>query len=120
MAYQLRMDDDGILWIVIEGDFDEQAAEASTREMEPFLTAATEAQPLRMLSDVRKAGKLSSKARRTIAAGGQDPRTGRNAVLGVSRYARVLVGFLSKASGQDNIRFFDSEAEALAWLKESG
>jgi hypothetical protein len=118
MAYKVHMGQDGILRIEVIGDFGDRDSEESTREMVSFLEAATPDKPLLMLSDVSQAGKLSAGARRTIAQQGQDPRMGRNAVLGVSRYARVMVSFLSKASGHDNIRFFDDEEKALAWLKE--
>jgi hypothetical protein len=83
-----------------------------------FLEAASEAKPLPVLSDVTRAGKLSSIARRNLATMSSDPRMGKNAIVGVNRYQRVMASFVIKASGQHNVRFFDSETEALEWLKE--
>jgi hypothetical protein len=47
-----------------------------------------------------------------------DPRLGKSATVGVDRYTRVLLDFMLKATKRDNIRLFDTEEEALAWLKE--
>jgi hypothetical protein len=43
---------------------------------------------------------------------------GKAATIGVDRYTRVLIGFVLKATGRDNIRLFDTEEQALAWLRE--
>ena len=116
MAYEIRMDDDGILRIIGEGEFHEQMAEAVMRDLEPYLQAAEGGRPLLLLSDVRQSGKLSTRARALLAELGQDPRLAKNAVLGVGRYTRVMASFINKASGRDNLRFFETDQEAIAWL----
>jgi len=117
MAHELQMGDDGILRMAIYGDYDDSAAETCTRDFSAFVETSTVDKPLRILNDVRQAGKVSSKARRLITGMVRDPRVGKFAIVGVDRYARVLVSFLAKAAGQDSIRFFEGEEEALAWLK---
>jgi hypothetical protein len=89
-------------------------------KLTPYLESATETEPLLLLSDVSRLGKVSVKARSALAGLSGDPRLGKNAILGSSRYQRVLATFIDKAVGRDNIRFFDTEAEALAWLKSGG
>lgn len=120
MAYELRMGDDGILRLVGTGDLDEEIAEAVMKDLASFLEAATMERPLLLLSDVSRSGKVSSRARSLLADLARDPRLGKNAILGGGRYNRVLASFINKATGQDNIRFFDSEEEALVWLKNEG
>jgi hypothetical protein len=70
-----------------------------------------------MLADLSQGGKFSAEFRKTLAGLMNDPRTGKVANVGAKRYNRVLAGFLLKATGRDNIRFFKLEEEALAWLK---
>lgn len=118
MSYKLWMKDDGILRIQIDDDLAEEL-DAFTRELAIYLDAATEESPLRTLAMSRDpGGKLPSSVRKTFAELNRDPRLGKSATIGLDRYTRVLAGFVLKATGRDNIRFFDTEEEALAWLKE--
>jgi hypothetical protein len=111
------MRDDGVLWLAQIGDVDEEDMEAFLDELTPYLEAATEVQPLLVLSDTSRTGKLSAIARRLLAGLGRDPRLRKTAILGSGRYTRLVASFINKATGRDNIRFFESEQEALAWLK---
>jgi hypothetical protein len=120
MSYELAMTDEGILRMAFIGDVDIQDIEAAMKEAEPFLAAVPESGAMPMLSDVSRAGKLTSDARKGLASMGTDPRMGKSAIIGVSRYQRVVASFVIKASGQDNMRFFDSEEEALVWLRGDG
>jgi hypothetical protein len=117
MAHELRMRDDGILWLAQIGDVDEEDMDAFLGDLTPFLEAATEGQSLLILSDTSRTGKLSANARKLLAGLGRDPRLRKTAILGSGRYTRVVASFINKAAGRDNIRFFDSEQEAIAWLK---
>lgn len=120
MPYSMEMRGDGILEMAFVGDVDTEDIDAVMAEFEAFMDTATETEPLCVLSNVSQAGKLSASARKGLASMGTDPRMGRNAIVGVSRYQRVMAGFIIKASGHDDLRFFDSEAEALDWLKQRG
>ena len=86
---------------------------------QPFIEASTEEHPLLILCEVSGGGKLSPQARKILASLGRDPRLGKNAILGVGRYQRVMASFINRAAGRDNIRFFESEEKALDWLNES-
>jgi hypothetical protein len=118
MAHEIRMRDDGILWVALIGYYvDDVDIDAFIEELTPFLESATEMQPLLILSDTSRASKLSASARKHLASLGRDPRFRKTAILGTGRYIRVVAGFINKAAGRDNIRFFDSEQEAVDWLK---
>lgn len=117
MAHELRMGNDGILRVAFIGDMGKDDVEAYIRDLAPFRATATEAEPLIFIIDTSRLGKASSAARRIFAELAREPRIGRSALIGVNRYVRVLAGFLGKATGRGNFRFFDSEEEAVAWLK---
>ena len=113
----MKMGDDGILRVAFIGDTGKQAAEAFIKALEPFLQAASETKPLCAIMDSTQGGKLSVKGRKLYFDLNRDPRVGRVAVLGSNRYRRVLGQFILKATRRDNIRFFDLEQEAIAWLQ---
>jgi ABC-type transporter Mla MlaB component len=120
MPYKLSMGDDGILRMAFIGDIDEEDVLAYVEEYTPLSEAATEAGPLRILVDASQVGKVSSSARKALVEVYRAPGMGMltTAVVGANRYVRVLAGFIMKALGRKGLRFFDSEEEALAWLKK--
>lgn len=120
MPYRIQMGDDGILRVDFAGgSLERDEVDAFIREFTVYLDAATPEAPLRMLTIANQSGaKLSSKTRKAFADLNSDPRLGKAATVGVDRYTRVLVGFVLKATGRDNIRFFETEEQALAWLRE--
>ncbi|HEY71716.1 MAG: hypothetical protein DRJ03_31940 [Chloroflexi bacterium] len=117
MAYELEMRDDGILRMAFIGDMDQQDLEAFRQEFDPFLESATEAEPLRVLVDGSRSGKYTSGARKIFVDLYRSLKIGNVALVAAPRYSRVLVGFVLKATGRDNIHLFDSEEEGLAWLR---
>jgi hypothetical protein len=119
MQYEMRRRDDGILWMSLAGDMDEDSMAGFVEAYQPFIEASTEENPLLILCEVAKGGKLSPQARKILAGLGRDPRLGKNAILGVGRYQRMMASFINKAAGRDNIGFFESEEKALDWLNES-
>lgn len=118
MEYELDMGDDGILRLAFIGDPDEAIMQPFVRDFTPFLEAATAEKPLLVLADSGQSGKYPPAVRKLFADMNRDPRIGKAAVVGASRYTRVMAGFVLKAARRDNIRFFDREEDARAWLKE--
>jgi len=116
MAYTLEMGDDRILRLTYTDDV-RVSREDFLRDFMPFLEAATQDEPLLMLTNARLAGKFSSQERALFAELARDLRLGKNAVLGIGRYSRLMANFISKAAGRNNIQFFESEQEAREWLK---
>lgn len=120
MPYQIQMRDDGIVRInFANGALQHDEVDDFVRDFHVYLDAATPETPLRTLTISDQSGtKLSSKIRKAFADLNTDPRLGKSATVGLDRYVRVLVGFVLKATRRDNIRFFDTEENALAWLQE--
>lgn len=118
MGHEMRMGQDGILRVKFEGYFEREDVEAYFNEYYAYLADATPEKPLHALADLGTVTKMSSAARKTIieAFDSSDPRIGKTAVIGASRYLRVLTGFILKAVGRDNIRLFATEEEALPWF----
>ena len=117
MTHEFEIRDDGIGRLVPIGDQDKEDVENFRKDMEPLLEAATEAEPARLLVDSSRSGKTSSAGRKMYVELSRDPRIGKTAVVKARRYSRLLATFVIKATGRDDICFFDSEEEALAWLK---
>lgn len=118
MAHEMHMRDDGILEVIFSGDFDAAEVDAYMRDFEPYLEVGPDI--IHFLVDVSQVGKSSAAARRTFGEMFRDPhpRTGKTAMVGANRYLRVVAGFVMKATGAQNMRIFDSEEDALAWLKQ--
>ena len=120
MAHEVNIGDDGILRMAFIGGMDEEDTKAFREEFDPILKSATEAEPLRILVDGSRSGKYTSAARRIFVELQRSPLIGDVALVGASRYSRVLAGFVLKATGRDNVRLFESEEEALGWLRGRG
>ncbi|MBN1873479.1 MAG: STAS/SEC14 domain-containing protein [Anaerolineae bacterium] len=117
MAYKVYMDDNDILRLLIMGNFLKEDVDLYFKEIIVFKNKM-QGNPLRMLVDAREVEKVDAAARRTMMEFLQSSHFVRVAVLGKSRYVRVLVKLVNKVIGQENVRFCSSEAEALAWLEE--
>lgn len=118
MAHEIEMKDDGVVHISFIGDIDLEAINAYAQDLTPYLEAASETNKVCMISHSGREGRFSSDARRCLMELNQDPRVGRVGVLGGNRFNRVMTNIILKATGRENIRFFDNEKEALIWLKE--
>ncbi len=116
MAHQFQLESGGILRLTFIGDTDRQGAEALVVDIQPFLEQVTAENPLLLLWDDTRGGKASVDVRKVYAEINRDPRIGKVAIFGAKRYGRVLGEFVLKLTGRDNIRFFDNETEARAWL----
>ncbi len=117
MAYRLGMGNDGILRLAFIGDTNDQDVEALAADITPFLEHATATNPLNILWDDSRGGKTTAEVRKFYADLNRDPRIGKVAIFGARHYGRVLGEFVLKFTGRDNIRFFDTQEQALDWLK---
>lgn len=116
--YRLEMDDDGILHTVFISNLQPKDLRIFQETAEDFLREAKEeGRPLHILVDARQVGRVDPKARKTIVDLDRQNPDGKVAILGFARYLKVFVMLMTKATGRDNIRFFDSEDEAMTWLK---
>ena len=117
MTYKLEMGEDGILRLSFAGQVGTEEMEAFRQDFLPYLEAATDESPLLVLSNAQGDTKYSSGARKIFMQLNRDSRIGKAATVGTGRYTRVLARFVLKATGRDNIGFFDTQEEAVAWLK---
>jgi hypothetical protein len=117
MAHTIEMGNDGILRVALSGDLERSLVENLKKDYSPFILAATPQNPLRTIIFMESLGKLSSAARNYITELSADPRGGAIAFINPPRRARVLGKFIHKATGKDNIQFFENEAQAVEWLK---
>jgi hypothetical protein len=118
MPHEMHLGDEGILRVTFSGDFDEADVKAFARDLAPILAAAEG--NIHLLVDVHRADKASTGARQIFREmfRNPDPHTGYTAMVGASRYIRVVVGFVMQITGTaDTLRMFDGEEEALAWLQ---
>lgn len=117
MPHQLNMGQDGILRTTLAGDLDRSVIDRLREDYQPFLDAATTLNPLNNLLHTPRVGKISSAARRFFTELTGDPRFGLAAIINPPRRVRVLGKFILKATGRQNINFYQSEENALDWLK---
>lgn len=117
MPHQLIMGTDGILRTTLSGDLDRGTIDRLREDYQPFLIAATATDPLNNLLHTARVGKISSAARRFFTELTGDPRFGLAAFINPPRRVRVLGKFILKATGRQNMNFYQSEENALDWLK---
>jgi len=48
----------------------------------------------------------------------KSPKIGKAAIFGLNKANKVIVSFLLRASGKNDLKVFSNEEEALKWLKE--
>lgn len=117
MPYKLQSIQTDILKIEFIGDMtDEDVAQNST-DIDPYLENVSVEKPLNFLIDASRMGKMSAGTRRVFTERNKNPLVGSTAIYGLNRALKVLGHFIITASGRENIHFFDSETEALAWLE---
>jgi hypothetical protein len=120
MAHELEMIKDGLVRLAFIGDIGEADVDAFIQDLQPYLNAVTEGNFLDLLVDSSRGGKMSSVARRKFTELNKSSRFGRIGICNINAFNRVFTTFLMKATGRQNMGFFDSEEEALAWLDKGG
>lgn len=118
MTHKLEPLGDNIIRTTFIGDIDNEAFDAFMKDIQPFLEQASPEKPLKSFMDASREGKYSARARQELARLGRDPRIGSVAVINSQPFTRVMGVFMMKVTGRDDIRFFDDEESALAWLRE--
>jgi hypothetical protein len=118
MAHKLQLIRDGLVRLAFIGDIGEADVDAFIQDLQPYLDTLSEGDVLDLLVDGGPAGKMSSAARRKFSKNGEDRRYGLTGTYNVKPFNRVFALFMMKITGRQNIRLFDSEEEAIAWLNE--
>ncbi len=119
MSFAFDLGEDGILRIVFRGDIDEAEVLAYIEAYRTYLEKASAESPLHTIIEASEVGKASASVRRVFGTLFQDvdPRSGKSAIIGASRYIRVLAGFVIKATGTKDLRLFQDETEAIKWFQ---
>jgi len=105
----------GILYNKSWGDFEEEDARKQAAEI--LRTTGSKPGKALALNDLREAGKASSAARKVFSQLMKNEKVAKHAFVGMRILTRVIVSFIMKASGVNNIKFFSNEEDAVKWLK---
>lgn len=118
MSYELDKIQDNIIRLAFIGDINESDVEALIKDFRPYLEATPPGKSIGLLIDASRDGRMSPSARRNFTKLNHDSRLGGVGICNVGRLNRVMATFVMKATGRDNIHFFDTQAEAIVWLEE--
>jgi hypothetical protein len=118
MGNKIYQIEKGFLHSTFTGDIDMESINEFVDNVAPYITTAEA--PLHFVVDAQNEGRWSLSARREFTSMfDEEPRYGKVAIVNASRFTRVAATFMMKATGRDDsVRFFDTEAEAMTWLKE--
>ena len=119
MPFDVKMGQDGILRIELSGDLSNGIVETFRRELTPYVEAATPTQPLKNIVYLSQVSHLSPSIRHFLTDLSKDQRLGKTAFVQPTSKARVLGQFMRKASGRENIDYFDLEQDAVSWLRDT-
>ena len=119
--YKIWWDEkEGILRGQIIGDQDEESAKRILEKSDK-LTASLNGRGIKVVNslyDMSRAGTASSKARKIFAESFKKSTSSKTALFGGGVVQRTIAKFIFTFSGVKNMRYFDTEDEALRWLKE--
>lgn len=108
-------------YVTYSGDLDGPTVTAFTGEVSKF----TSRQPrVFTIVDVSKVGRVNADARKASARGGKDVPMRGIAIVGASAHLRIISSLVSRAMDalfrdiETPTRFFQTEAEARAWIAE--
>ena len=113
---RLYLDENNILNIINIGEIDEKIA-IKMKEAVRKLTNMVDGK-VHTLTDLNKAGKTTPKARKIFQELADQGGTRKTALFGMHPVARVLASFVMGVSKKEDLRFFKTKEEALAWFKE--
>lgn len=121
MGFDFQEQSDGIIRVTFTGDIEERDALASAEMYKQVVERTPEDGVILFLVDVSRVGKSSFRSRKAFIElfSGSERRTTRTAVVGANRYVTLIADFILRTLGKTHVRLFDSESEALAWLKHS-
>ncbi len=113
---RVYLGEDNILRVTVVGELDEETQVALNNA--GYKLMSTVEGKVSALVDNNKAGKMSPGARKRQVEISEYEKTAKVAIFGLHPVARVLASFFMGVSQKKDMRFFRTEEEALAWLKE--
>ncbi len=112
---RLYLGGNNVLYITNVGEIDEKIAIEIKEAVLKFMNMVEG--KMHTLTDLNKAGKTTSQARKVFQELAEHEKQGKNAFYGMHPVARVLASFFMGASKKEDMRFCKTKEEALAWLK---
>jgi len=105
---------DGIVHYVIAAPVDEKEAIRLDTVGEEFINKG---EALFVLIDIEQSQEFSSVARKIWVKFLQNSKIKKTAIFGGNVFVRTLASFVIAAAGKANIKFFETEQQALDWLR---
>ncbi len=119
MSYTLHKDDNGILQVVISGEFTEEELKNYMDDISEIVAEIPANERLKSFIDTTQLGRVNPNLRRSVGDFLDNPKFGETAVLGNSRVVKVMIDFVLKASGRHHMKYFTDRPEAETWLLRS-
>ena len=113
---RMYLGEDNIFRVTIVGELDEETQTAINGACLKLMNMVEG--KANFLLDINKAGKVTSGARKRQVEMSENEKIAKVAMFGLHPVARVLASFFMGVSQKKDMRFFRTEEEALAWLKE--
>lgn len=108
--------EDNIIYSTIVGDIDAEMAIAFDEATLKLMNMVEG--KVNVFTDDNKAGTPLSEARKIMQEFIMHEKYGKLAIFGLHPVARVLASFIMGVTKKEDVRFFNSKEDALAWLKE--
>ena len=118
MGNTISQIEEGILLSTFTGDIDLDSVNEFVNNVKPYLNGATPI--IHFVVDAKNEGRWSVQARQqfTEIFDNQQPY-GKVGIINAGRITRVVATFLMIATDRrDLVRFFNTQSDAIAWLKE--
>lgn len=104
---------DGIVHYTITAPVDENEATRLDTVGEEFINKG---EASFVLIDIEQSQQFSSAARKVWVKFLQNPKIKKTAIFGGNVFVRTLASFVIAAAGKANIKFFETEQQALDWM----
>jgi hypothetical protein len=114
IAQHILYVEDTILYVISNGDTDEEAAIRIKEVILEFFKARSKTH---IFVDMNNFGKITPEARKKAKEVMNHEKTGNIAFVGNHPVARVIAEFLILVAGNKRSKFFNNEEDALNWLK---
>lgn len=118
--FTMELTDNGIVFVTVIGDFDDETVDRFDRESEPHMQRLA---PVLYMNDAGRAGSspLSARWRVAMLMKRRAPLVTGSAVFGITGANRLVAMTLLRASGRsDRVKVCNTRTEAEAWLLSVG
>jgi hypothetical protein len=115
-------EDNKIFRCVIIGDQTEKDAHEMFEQIwqliDQVVKEGGKVEKIDVLNDVSRAGKIGKKAREINATFFKNIQVNKVAIMGANTFRRTMINIIYRLAGFKNVKFFNNEKQAIAWLKQ--